>query len=298
MSEDAPSDRNNKPIGRFGRVIGTRGIYDQRNRLNDLTGKEWMYALRSVIPTSYPTSGPDAYAHHLRRVHPSPKPPQLMAELVRFFTKTKGHVLDPFAGVGGTLLACSLEGRSAVGVELSSDYIACYQQVCRELGITAQTLIQGDARQLQSYAAVTQQPFDLILTDPPYAQMQARSKTGEKKKRGQAQATPFTDSDNDLGNLAYNDFLVALKTIIEQAMPLLKAKGHLVLFTKDLQPEPEHHNMLHADIVSQLMQIPRLSYRGYRIWYDQSLNLYPFGYPFSFVANQVHQFILIFRKEA
>jgi Predicted DNA modification methylase len=298
MSEDTPPERNEKAVGRFGRVVGTRGIYDQRNRLNDLTGKEWMYALRSVISTSYPTSGPDAFAHHLRRVHPSPKPPQLMAELVRFFTKANGHVLDPFAGVGGTLLACSLEGRSAVGIELSSDYIACYHQVCKELGIAAQPLIQGDARHLQSYAAVRQQSFDLILTDPPYAQMQARSKTGEKKKRGQAQPTPFTRSRNDLGNLSYNDFLVALQAIVEQALPLLKPKGHLVLFTKDLQPSPEHHNMLHADIVAQLMPITNLSYRGYRIWYDQSLNLYPFGYPFSFVANQVHQFILIFRKEA
>lgn len=298
MSKDTPSGSDGHSIGRFGRRIERRGIYDQRNRLNDLTGREWMYALRSVIQTSYPTKGPEGFAHHLRRIHPSPKPPQLMAELVRFFTKTNGHVLDPFAGVGGTLLACSLEGRSAVGIELSDHFIACYHQVCAELGLQSQTLIQGDARQLQSYELVTQQPFDLILTDPPYAQMQARTKTGEKKKRGQAQATPFTESQNDLGNLPYSEFLCALRAVIEQALPLLKLKGHLVLFTKDLQPNLEHHNMLHADIVAQLLQLPGISYRGYRIWHDQSLNLYPFGYPFSFVANQVHQFILIFRKES
>lgn len=298
MSEDTPSGSDETTIGRFGRRIERRGVYDRRNRLNDLTGREWMYALRSIIQTSYPTKGPEGFAHHLRRIHPSPKPPQLMAELVRFFTKTNGHVLDPFAGVGGTLLACSLEGRSAVGIELSDEFIACYQNVCAELHLQPQTLIQGDARQLQRYEAVTKQPFDLILTDPPYAQMQARKKTGEKKKRGQKQATPFTASQSDLGNLAYSEFLMALKAVIEQALPFLKPKGHLVLFTKDLQPNLEHHNMLHADIVSHLVQLPNLSYRGYRIWYDQSLNLYPFGYPFSFVANQVHQFILIFRKES
>ena len=33
------------------------------------------------------------------------------------------------------------------------------------------------------------------------------------------------------------------------------------------------------------------------IWYDQSAMLYPFGYPYAFVANQVHQFILIFQKQ-
>jgi hypothetical protein len=46
------------------------------------------------------------------------------------------------------------------------------------------------------------------------------------------------------------------------------------------------------------MALPNLSYRGYRIWHDMSQNFYPFGYPFTFVANQVHQFILIFRKES
>ena len=52
---------------------------------------------------------------------------------------------------------------------------------------------------------------------------------------------------------------------------------------------------LHADIVVALRELPGLEFRGYRIWHDQGQNLYPFGYPFAFVANQVHQFILIFR---
>jgi hypothetical protein len=63
------------------------GAADPRNRLNDLSGREWTYALRSVIATRYPTSGAESYAHALRRAHPSPKPPQLMAELIRFFTE-------------------------------------------------------------------------------------------------------------------------------------------------------------------------------------------------------------------
>lgn len=285
-------------VGRYGLDKGERGVYDRRNRLNDMTGREWTYALRSVISTSYPTSGDNAFAHHLRRIHPSPKPPQLMVELVRFFTKVGGHVLDPFAGVGGTLLACSLEGRTAVGVELSPTYVQCYNEVCKELDLAQQELVQGDARKLASYAAVTRQPFDLILTDPPYAQMQAREKTGEKKKRGKAAATPFTESYDDIGNLDYHAFLSALSSVLSQAIPLLKVHGYLVLFTKDLQPTAEHHNMLHADIVSELSKLSELSFRGYRIWHDPSLNLYPFGYPFSFVANQVHQFILIFRKES
>jgi hypothetical protein len=129
------------------------GATDPRNTLNDLTGREWTYALRSVFSTRYPTNGQESYAHALRRVHPSPKPPQLMAEIIRFFTRAGGHVLDPFAGVGGTLLACTLENRRGVGVELSPEYAAIYAQICEQLGLAAQTLVVGDARRLVAQVA-------------------------------------------------------------------------------------------------------------------------------------------------
>jgi DNA modification methylase len=270
---------------------------DPRNQLNDLTGREWTYALRSVLATRYPTNGPEGFAHALRRAHPSPKPPQLMAELIRFFTRAGGRVLDPFAGVGGTLLGCALESRVGVGVELSGEYAAVYAQVCEQLGLAQQTMVVGDARRLGEYPAVTAAPFDLILTDPPYAQMMAKPKTGERKKQGRGDATPFTGDPADLGNLGYTAFLAELRAILAAALEQLKPRGYLVLFTKDLQPTREHHNMLHADIVDELLKQPGLTFRGYRIWHDMSQNLYPFGYPFAFVANQVHQFILIFRKE-
>jgi DNA modification methylase len=271
--------------------------HDPRNTLNDLTGREWTYALRSVITSRYPTNGEESYAHALRRAHPSPKPPQLMAELVRFFTRRSGRVLDPFAGVGGTLLACSLEGRSAVGVELSPEYARIYREVCAALGLAEQTLVVGDARHLGKHPALRGEVFDLILTDPPYAAMMARPKTGERKKQGRGDATPFTANPADLGNLGYAEFLAALGDVLAGALAFLRPRGYLVLFVKDLQPTREHHNMLHADIVAELVRLPGLTFRGYRIWHDQSQNLYPFGYPFAFVANQVHQFILIFRKE-
>jgi DNA modification methylase len=270
---------------------------DPRNQLNDLSGREWTYALRSVIATRYPTGGAEGYAHALRRAHPSPKPPQLMAELIRFFTKRGGRVLDPFAGVGGTLLACALEGRRGVGVELSPEYAEIYRQVCAKLGLAAQTLLVGDARAGATYAALGDEPFDMILTDPPYAQMMARPKTGERKKQGRGDATPFTADPADLGNLGYREFLPALRDVLASALEYLKPRGYMVLFTKDMQPTREHHNMLHADITAELLALPNLSFRGYRIWHDMSQNLYPFGYPFAFVANQVHQFILVFRKE-
>jgi DNA modification methylase len=277
-------------------IPSNSGIH-RLNRLNDLTGREWLYFLNSVEVTSYPVSGPESFGHQLRKVHPSPKPPQLMRRLVEFFTKSGGWVLDPFMGVGGTLLGASLSGRNAVGVDLCQEYLDVYTKASEAEGLPVQTALCGDARRLVQIPEVSAQEYDLILTDPPYAGMMTRPQNGEKRKRtGNEDATPFTDSDQDLGNLPYREFVVELRDVIQGALPLLKPKGHIVLFTKDLQPTPEHHNMLHADIVSELYKVPGLQYRGCKIWHDRTVNLYPFGYPHAFVANQLHQYILIFRK--
>ena len=164
-----------------------------------MTGAEWVYFLQSVDATAYPTKGAEGFSHHLRKQHPSPKPPQLMRRYVEFFSQEGGLVLDPFMGVGGTLLGCGLCGRRGVGIDLSDEYIAIYHKVCAAEKLPPQTTLHGDSRHLvdlaEGYA-----PFDLILTDPPYGDMMARAQTGENKKRtGEATATPFTDQDRRPG---------------------------------------------------------------------------------------------------
>lgn len=59
--------------------------------------------------------------------HPTEKPLDLMRELVRDFTKPDDLVCDPFMGSGTTAVACILEGRRFVGIEMMPDYfdIAC-----------------------------------------------------------------------------------------------------------------------------------------------------------------------------
>jgi DNA modification methylase len=97
-------------IGKSGKVIQTPDgrKYHLDNKLNDLSGGEWTYFLNSVINTRYSTTGKESYAHHIRKIHPSPKPPQLMKQIIEFFTKKNECVLDYFMGVGGTLLGASL----------------------------------------------------------------------------------------------------------------------------------------------------------------------------------------------
>jgi DNA modification methylase len=280
--------------------IGPDGkIYDIRNELNNLSGREWLFFLNSIEITNYPTSGEESYGHELRKSHPSPKPPQLMKHIIEFFTKEGGWVLDPFMGVGGTLLGASLCKRNAVGIDISKRYIDVYKEVSKKLELKKQITIIEDARNIPLIFEDLGEFFDLILTDPPYFNMQSRPKTGDKaKKIGKKFTTPFTTDSRDIGNVGYDSYLQVLKEIIEKSIRYLKKGKYVVIFTKDLQPDKSYHNLLHADIVSTLLTINGLRFKGYKIWFDKAQNLYPFGYPFSYVSNQFHQFILIFRKEA
>jgi len=86
------------------------------NELNELPGEEWLYFTKSLLTTAYPSE----LVHAARRVHGANKPPRLMARLIEFFSRTGETVLDPFAGVGGTLLGAAIARgpRHAIGIEL------------------------------------------------------------------------------------------------------------------------------------------------------------------------------------
>ena len=276
--------------------------YHLKNPLNDLSGGEWTFFLNSVINTRYTTNGDDSFAHHIRKIHPSPKPPQLMEEIIRFFTKENELVLDYFMGVGGTLLGASLSNRKAIGIDLEKKYIEAYKEASKFLNLKEQTTIIGDSIEiLQNPISLKNEigndQFSLILIDPPYGDMMARPKTGEAVKNGKdTSATPFTTLSNDLGNMSWDKFRDIFKESIVNSSKLLKNKGHIVVFIKDMQPKNNELNLLHADLIRDLSSIENISYLGTKIWADQGVNLYPYGYPYAYVSNQIHQYILIFKK--
>lgn len=295
---------NAQVVGSSMKVIQTSNgrKYHVGNKLNDLSGGEWTFFLNSVVNTRYSTNGEEGFAHHIRKIHPSPKPPQLMKQIIEFFTKENEIVFDYFMGVGGSLLGSSLSNRRAIGIDLSDKFINAYKEANEYLNLKEQTTIQADSieflnndKNIQKY--LNGEEISLILIDPPYGDMLSRPKTGQAVKGGDTSATPFTDSEHDLGNMPWDKFLNIFHDSIINSMKHLKKSGHIVIFIKDLQPKDKDLNLLHADIIRDLNTINNLKYLGTKIWADQSVNLYPYGYPFSYVSNQIHQYIMIFKKD-
>ena len=57
-------------------------------------------------------------------IHPTEKPVDLMAQILRVVCPPGGTVLDPFAGSGTTLVAAKAEGFHAIGIEREAEYVA------------------------------------------------------------------------------------------------------------------------------------------------------------------------------
>ena len=272
--------------------------YFMGNKLNDLTGSQWTFFTNSVIKTRYSTGGEDGCAYKIRKIHPSPKPPKLLKDIIEFFTKENDLVFDFFAGVGGTLLAASMANRKAVGIELSEKYVNAYKEANAFMKLEEQVMLCGDSLQLMKSGELDiffPKKAKLILIDPPYMNMMSKEKTADGIKKYGKSSSPFTVLDNDLGNMNSEAFWNSFIESINLGLKYLDKKGHVAIFIKDLQPKGKNNNLLHADMINKVTKNCPLDYLGMKIWADQTVMLFPYGYPFEFVSNQIHQFILFFK---
>jgi hypothetical protein len=272
----------------------SRGYYSENNRVNDLTGREWVFWTRSVITKPYPPN----LQHALRSRHGGQKPPDLCADLLRAFTKEGQSVLDPFMGVGGVLLGASLCGRTAVGVDLNPEWIGIYREVCAREGIAEQEAIEADAR--AALAGMAGRTFDCILTDVPYWKMDSAGRSRGTFKRVGEKARPVRASKlsrfTEHPFATKEEWLAAMGEVFGAAAALLKPSGYLLTFIGDMYRDNRYH-CLSAELGARLAEIPGLLWKANLVWYDVSKKLHLYGYQYSYIPSLIHQNVLVFRRE-
>jgi DNA modification methylase len=271
---------------------------DPRNALNDLTSTEWLPETISVWnQRGLGANHPDA---QIERQHPAPFSFTDVSRLVRFFTKKGEVVLDPFAGVGSTLKACAIEGRKGIGFELNPKYADLTEQrLALEVpgepsALEKQDVRVGDARLLINN--LYENSLDLIVTSPPYWNILHKVDHKAKQERLDHELdTKYSDDKRDLGNIEkYDDFLEELAKILGAAGRALKPKKHMVVIVSDFR-DKSRFVMFHADIATALAKY-QLELRGITVLYQRHKRIFPYGYPYAYVPNIHHQYLVILQN--
>jgi len=272
-----------------------RGAVDPRNKLNELTGGEWLYFTKSTITTAYPKE----YGHEVRKQHGANKPPQLMKELIEFFSKSDGIVLDPFAGVGGTLIGASIcrNPRKCIGIEINQKWVDIYNKVCEIEGIEPQDMQVGDC--LVEMQNLSKNSIDFIATDPPYNIHLGKTMSGDKYadefSNRRTDYNMQSDKEGDVANAEnYPAYLDTMENIFEQCCRVLKPKGYMVVILRNAYQD-SRYILTNADLAEKAQNVGFVL-KGEKIWYQAGTRLRPYGYPYAYVPNITHQFIMIFRK--
>lgn len=268
------------------------------NHLNDLTAKEWIPETVSVW-TQRGLGKNHAHAQ-IERQHPAPFSYQDISRLIRFFSKAGETVLDPFVGVGSTLKAAAIEGRKGIGIELNKRYVDLAKvrletELVQEPNVCLdQRVIKGDARKI--IPTIAAKTVKLVVTSPPYWNILHKQDHKVLQERvAHGLDTRYSGQNADLGNItSYPEFLVTLANTLVLTRNCLVDGGHLCVVAGDFRHKSKYY-MFHADLAHE-MEDRGFTLKGLKILYQRHKRVFPYGYPYSYVPNLHHQYIIILAK--
>jgi DNA modification methylase len=291
------------------------------NTLNELSGEEWLYFTKSVWGTAYPSE----LGHALRKRHGANKPPRLMARLIEFFTTSGELVLDPFAGVGGTLLGAAIARgpRRAIGLEIEQRWVDTFEELLRVLPAerdgrgplvadigsadpggeryfdpSGLEMRLGDA--LVLLPQMDSESVDFVATDPPYnIQLPITMAGGKLAKEHANRRTDYamvTDHPGDLANSAdYATYLERMEDVFGQLARVLRRDRYAAVIVRDAYQDGRYI-FTGSDLADRATRAG-FTVKGDVIWYQAGTRLRPYGYPRAFVPNIAHQHVLVLRRE-
>ncbi len=267
-----------------------------KNKLNNLTNKEWLKFQKSWFIHNPPPRKKGVL------VHPAKYPETMAQEFIEFFTKEGETVLDPMAGTGSTLIAALRAGRNSYGIELNPKYAKIAKQIIEEerqtLGASIENLkseiVNGDASLAINYGLPM---IDYVITSPPYWDMlRAKGAQTQKKRRTSDELdVHYSDDPNDMGNIAdYEEFLGKLVDIYKGLKSLLREKAYLTIIVKNVKKGGKIYPLA-WDIARELGKTYTL--KDEKIWLQDNQSLAPYGMGSAWVSNTFHHYCLQFRNE-
>lgn len=258
-------------------------MINDEKRCNDLTGKEWLQNSFSIWRDLAKTKEEKSLKH------PASYPVELCEKLIRTFSRNGASVLDPFNGIGSTLVAAKNLDRPGIGIDLSDEFCGIAQK--RVGNAENLKIINGDNR--IELDKLEENSLDLCLTSPPYWDILNMQRSVDKKHN-----LNYSEKKNDLGNIAdYDTFIQSLGEIFSKVNRVLKPGAYCLVNVMDIRKKSEFFP-LHSDLATELKK-QNFIFDDLIIWDRQRdyNNMRPLGYPYKYRINKVHEYILIFIKK-
>ncbi|MFA6598162.1 MAG: DNA methyltransferase [Ignavibacteriaceae bacterium] len=277
--------------------LGERGKFNPSNKLNSLTGKEWIKFSKSWFIHKPPQRKKNEV------LHPAKFPESLVEEFISFFTKENEWVFDPFLGTGSTLMASGTLKRNAVGVELSDYYFNIAKERIEDAKF-ANTILPlcGSSMQLQkmlkSIPRIKKQ-FDYVITSPPYWNQLERNSMRQKKRKEDGLDTKYSNNKEDIGNITgYEEFLDTQAKIFDEVFSITKENGYLTIITNNVYYNGKLFPLAFDTAISLTKRGEKSwTLKDEKVWLQDDKPLIALGINSAWVSNRHHQYCLIFRKE-
>jgi len=266
----------------------TKPSSPKKNKLNELNGKTWTRYSISIWEIGKTTE-------EAKLKHPAMFPMELCSRLIDVYTKKGDVILDPFMGSGSTLVVAKDKERKGIGFDINPTFVKLAkkrlsQQKLVDVGAVESEVYCDDARNLLKY--VKSSSVDLVITSPPYWNIHTRKRTADYKE-----SRPYSDLEKDLGNIDdFNNFMTELKSVFQRVYAVLKHGKKCIVVVMDIRCGSQFIPF-HVSIIDIMGQIGFVL-EDIMIWdrRREYNNLRPLGYPYVFIVNKVHEYILIFRK--
>lgn len=265
--------------------------YDLGNRLNDLDGRSWTkftcsWFIFNALPSDLKE---ERQISETTSDHPATYSPTMIANFIEFFTKEGMNVLDPFAGIGSTLVACRRTGRIGYGIELNPKYADLIRLRTPEF---QENIFTESSSKLDQIGLPK---MNFSISSPPYWNVLKRStKDFHSNRDNKGLDKYYSESNLDLGNIeGYEDFLDATIQIYRKVIDLLEDGSYLVIIIKNVKKDGIFYPLA-WELASKISRYAVL--KDEKIWIQDKVGLAPYGYPYAWVSNILHHYCLIFQK--
>ncbi|MFH0766093.1 MAG: DNA methyltransferase [Calditrichota bacterium] len=269
------------------------------NHLNCLTAKEWVKGQVAIWELFY-----EKRDIRDKNIHPAVFPIALPRKCIELFTHQGELVIDPFVGIGSTLLAARDSGRNAVGFDLNSKFVEFARKRLNDNSSfdfikSEQIAICCDSIDIPKY--LMENLVSLCVTSPPYANMLNHQRLNKsmrsdlRKNEHFMSVQQYSDNPRDLGTMKIKEYIDVLAEIYKGIRPLLKPKAHCVINVNDLW-EDNHRYPTHSYIIEALENVG-YELRNIIIWDKRNLvnKVGIFGYPSNYITlSTTFEYILDF----